>query len=63
MTTSEKVVTLKDLNDGDVLAMYQELENIVTHSEEAYLRTKAARKFVETMGWNRVKEQWNLILG
>ena len=51
------------VNDGDVLAMYQELENIVTHSEEAYLRTKAARKFVETMGWNRVKEQWNLILG
>ena len=50
------------VNDGDVLAMCQAIENIVIHSNDACSRTKAGRKLVETMDWNRVKEQWNLIL-
>lgn len=50
------------VDDADVIAMCQAIENIVIHSEEACSRTNAARKLVETMDWNSVKAQWNLIL-
>ncbi|MVO07689.1 glycosyltransferase [Flavobacterium sp. TP390] len=51
------------VNDGDVLAMCQAIDSIVIYPKESYSRINAARKLVETMDWNRVKEQWNLILG
>lgn len=50
------------VNDSDVFAMCQAIENIVIHSDDACSRANAGRKLVETMDWNRVKEQWNLIL-